>query len=178
MTSGTPDPADLGALALRDALATGALRAVEVTRAYLARIEQREPEVQAWAALDEGYALAQAEALDEKRLAGLPLGPVHGLPVGVKDIVDTQDLPTENGAALDAGRRPEEDAWLVSRLRAAGAVILGKTVTTELAYLAPAKTRNPLAPDHTPGGSSSGSAAAVAAGMVPCLLYTSPSPRD
>jgi Asp-tRNA(Asn)/Glu-tRNA(Gln) amidotransferase A subunit family amidase len=172
MTSGTPDPADLGALALRDALATGTLRAVELTRACLARVAQREPEVQAWAALDEGHALAQAEALDEKRLAGLPLGPLHGLPVGVKDIVDTRDLPTENGAAMDAGRRPEEDAWLVSRLRAAGAVILGKTVTTELAYLAPSKTRNPLALDRTPGGSSSGSAAAVAAGMVPLALGT------
>ncbi len=172
MTSGTPDPADLGALALRDALATGTLRAVELTRACLARIAQREPEVQAWAALDEGHALAQAEALDQKRLAGLPLGPLHGLPVGVKDIVDTRDLPTENGAAMDAGRRPEEDAWLVSRLRAAGAVILGKTVTTELAFLAPSKTRNPLALDRTPGGSSSGSAAAVAAGMVPLALGT------
>jgi Asp-tRNA(Asn)/Glu-tRNA(Gln) amidotransferase A subunit family amidase len=172
MASGTPDPADLNALALRDALASGTLRAVEVTRACLARIAQREPEVQAWAGLDEDYALAQAEALDEKRLAGLPLGPLHGLPVGLKDIVDTQDLPTENGAALDAGRRPEEDAWLVSRLRAAGAVILGKTVTTELAYLAPAKTRNPWALDRTPGGSSSGSAAAVATGMVPLALGT------
>lgn len=172
MATGTPDPADLSALALRDALASGTLRAVEVTRACLARIAQREPEIRAWAGLDEGYALAQAEALDEKRLAGLPLGPLHGLPVGLKDIVDTQDLPTENGAALDAGRRPEQDAWLVSRLRAAGAVILGKTVTTELAYLAPSKTRNPSAPDRTPGGSSSGSAAAVAAGMVPLALGT------
>jgi Asp-tRNA(Asn)/Glu-tRNA(Gln) amidotransferase A subunit family amidase len=172
MANGSPDPLDLSALALRDALASGTLRAVEVTRACLARIAQREPEVQAWAAIDEGHALAQAEVLDEKRLAGMPIGPLHGLPVGVKDIVDTRDLPTENGAALDAGRRPDEDAWLVSRLRAAGAVILGKTVTTELAYLAPARTRNPWALDRTPGGSSSGSAAAVAAGMVPLALGT------
>ena len=166
------DPADLTALAAREQLVSGALSAVELIRACLARIAQREAEVHAWAALDEGHALAQAEALDARRQAGLPVGPLHGLPVGIKDIIDTRDLPTENGAAMDAGRRPEADAWLVSRLRAAGAVILGKTVTTELAYLAPAETRNPWAPDRTPGGSSSGSAAAVASGMVPLALGT------
>ena len=104
------------------------------------------------------------------RLSGRPLGPLHGVPVGVKDIIDTADMPTENGSVLHAGRTPARDATVVSMLRAAGAVIMGKTVTTEFAAYAPGKTRNPHNPAHTPGGSSSGSAAAVAAGMVPLAL--------
>jgi Asp-tRNA(Asn)/Glu-tRNA(Gln) amidotransferase A subunit family amidase len=92
------------------------------------------------------------------------------VPVGLKDIIDTADLPTEDGTALHAGRMPDQDATVVTLLRAAGAVILGKTVTTECAYFSPGKTRNPHDPAHTPGGSSSGSAAAVAAGMVPLAL--------
>src|SRR5690606_8565788 len=103
---------------------------------------------------------------------GNPLGPLHGVPVGVKDIIDTADMPTEDGTVLHAGRTPTHDATVVALLRAAGAVILGKTVTTECAYFAPGKTRNPHNPDHTPGGSSSGSAAAVAAGMVPLAIGT------
>jgi Asp-tRNA(Asn)/Glu-tRNA(Gln) amidotransferase A subunit family amidase len=90
--------------------------------------------------------------------------------VGVKDIYDTTDMPTENGSVLDSGRRPTRDAWVVSRLRAEGAVVLGKTVTTEYACFAPGPTRNPHDPGRTPGGSSSGSAAAVAAGVVPLAL--------
>jgi len=100
------------------------------------------------------------------------LGPLHGLPVGIKDIFDTGDFPTENGSSLDAGRTPKEDAHVVSLLRAAGAIILGKTVTTEFAVYGPGKTRNPHNPEHTPGGSSSGSAAAVADGMVPLAIGT------
>ncbi len=169
---GMRDPADLSALEAREQLDDGALRAVELTSACLRRIALEEPRVQAWAALDERFALEQAGQLDAYRQSGRPLGPLHGVPVGIKDIVDTRDLPTENGNALDAGRRPENDAWLVARLRAAGAVVLGKTVTTECAYLAPAKTRNPHNPEHTPGGSSSGSAAAVASGMVPLAIGT------
>lgn len=168
----TPDLADLSAQSLREPIARGAISAVELTRACLARIARREPEVQAWTSLDPEYALAQAEALDARRRAGLPIGPLHGLPVGIKDIIDTADIPTENGTVMDAGRKPEQDAWLVARLRAAGAVILGKTVTTECAYIAPGKTRNPQDPGRTPGGSSSGSAAAVASGMVPLALGT------
>src|SRR4029078_4708462 len=95
------------------------------------------------------------------------LGPLHGVPVGIKDIIDTADMPTENGTALHKGRTPRDDAGVVSQLRAAGAVILGKTVSTECAYFNPGKTRNPHNPAHTPGGSSSGSAAAVPAPMVP-----------
>ena len=138
------------------------LSALELTQACLEQIEADEPDVQAFAFLDPEHALGQARALDELRKHGRPLGPLHGLPVGVKDIIDTADMPTENGTVLHAGRRPRDDATVVSRLRAAGAVILGKTVTTELAVYAPNKTRNPHHPEHTPGGSSSGSAAAVA----------------
>lgn len=166
------DLADLDALTARERLASGALRAVELTVASLRRIAERDGSVQAWAYLDDQLALAQAERLDTHRQTGQPLGPLHGLPVGVKDIIDTCDLPTENGNALDVGRQPEQDAAVVARLRAAGAVILGKTITTECAYLAPGKTRNPHHPEHTPGGSSSGSAAAVASGMVPLALGT------
>ena len=127
-------------------------------------------EVQAWTFLDPAHALAQARAADEERLTGRPIGLLHGVPVGIKDIIDTADMPTENGSVLHAGRTPSRDAHVVTRLRGAGAVIMGKTVTTEFATRAPGKTRNPHNPAHTPGGSSSGSAAAVAAGMVPLAL--------
>ncbi len=115
-------------------------------------------------------ARADARAADERKRSGEPIGPLHGVPVGLKDIIDTADMPTENGTVLHKGRTPRDDAAVVKALRAAGAVILGKTVTTECAYFAPGKTRNPHNPEHTPGGSSSGSAAAVAAGMVPLAL--------
>jgi Asp-tRNA(Asn)/Glu-tRNA(Gln) amidotransferase A subunit family amidase len=162
----------LGAVAAARQIREGKISSDELTRACLARIEAREPEVQAWAFLDPEHALRQARAADEWRKRGRPLGPLHGLPVGVKDIIDTADMPTENGTVLHAGRRPRQDATLVSLLRAAGAVILGKTVTTELAVYAPNKTRNPHNLEHTPGGSSSGSAAAVADGMVPLAIGT------
>jgi Asp-tRNA(Asn)/Glu-tRNA(Gln) amidotransferase A subunit family amidase len=150
----------------------GRLTAEEYLRAWLARIGEVEETVQAFAFLDREHALEQARAADLRKRLGRPLGPLHGVPVGVKDIVDTADMPTENGTVLHAGRRPSEDAAVVSLLRVAGAVILGKTVTTELAVYAPSKTRNPHNPEHTPGGSSSGSAAAVAAGMVPLAIGT------
>ena len=127
-------------------------------------------QVQAWTFLDPEYALAQARAADQLRLSGRPIGPLHGVPVGLKDIIDTADMPTENGSVLHAGRTPSRDASAVSLLRGAGAVIMGKTVTTEFASCTPGKTRNPHNTEHTPGGSSSGSAAAVAAGMVPLAL--------
>ena len=106
--------------------------------------------MQAFAHLDPDHARAQARALDERKRAGLPLGQLHGLPVAVKDIVDTAGMPTENGSVLHAGRRPLHDAAIVARLRAAGAVLLGKTVTTEFACFAPGKTRNPHDPARTP----------------------------
>lgn len=163
---------ELSAIELRDRLARGALRAVELAEACLARIEEREPEVQAWAWIDRDFVLKQAAMLDAQRGTGRPVGPLHGLPVGIKDIVDTVRIPTENGTVIDAGRVPTDDAWIVSALKRAGAIIMGKTVTTELALFAPGKTRNPHNPAHSPGGSSSGSAAAVAAGMVPLAIGT------
>lgn len=150
----------------------GVFNATELVQACLAQIEAREPEVQAWAFIDHEYALAQARKADEWRAAGKPLGPLHGVPVGIKDVIDTRDMPTEDGTPLHAGCNPWHDAKVVDLLRAAGAIILGKTVTAELATYTPGKTRNPHNPAHTPGGSSSGSAAAVAAGMVPLALGT------
>jgi len=160
-------------LTARDALAAIGRRemtSTELVQACLDRIRAVEPRVEAWAFLDPERALAQARDRDEILADETLLGPLHGLPVGIKDIFDTADMPTENGTVLHAGRRPAEDAMVVTLLRAAGAIILGKTVTTELAVYGPGKTRNPHNPEHTPGGSSSGSAAAVAAEMVPLAL--------
>jgi len=148
----------------------GAATSEQLVAACLKQIEIRESEVQAWTFLDPAYALEQARNADRRQAAGIPLGPLHGVPVGLKDIIDTADMPTENGTVLHSGRCPSADAALVTALRQAGAIILGKTVTTELATYAPGKTRNPHNPAHTPGGSSSGSAAAVAAGMVPLAV--------
>ncbi|WP_210587654.1 amidase [Streptomyces sp. GESEQ-35] len=128
----------------------------------LVRLEQTEPEIRAWVRVDADGASAAARQVAD--------GPLHGLPFGVKDIIDVAGLPTECGSVLRRGRVAEGDAWLVDRLRQAGAVPLGKTVTTEFAYFQPGPTRNPHNPAHTPGGSSSGSAAAVAAGVVPLAL--------
>lgn len=161
-----------GTVELRDRLARGALGALELVELCLDRIAEREGDVGAWAWHDPEFARAQARQLDSHRASGRPIGPLHGLPVGVKDIIDTARIPTENGCALDAGRVPITDAFVVERLRQAGAVIMGKTVTTELAFLRPSATRNPHNLDHTPGGSSSGSAAAVADGMVPLAVGT------
>jgi Asp-tRNA(Asn)/Glu-tRNA(Gln) amidotransferase A subunit family amidase len=166
------DVASLTAAQTLAALLEGRTSAEDVVRGCLARIEADEARVQAWAFVDAERALDQARNVDRVRREGHALGPLHGLPVGVKDIIDTADMPTEDGTVLHAGRRPEYDAVVVERLRSAGAIILGKTVSTELATYAPGKTRNPHNLEHTPGGSSSGSAAAVAAGMVPVALGT------
>jgi Asp-tRNA(Asn)/Glu-tRNA(Gln) amidotransferase A subunit family amidase len=151
-------------------IARGATSAEDYTRACLERIDAVDGEIKAFVHLDRDQALAQARALDERRVQGLPIGPLHGIPVAVKDIIDTADYPTELGSPLAAGRRPWSDAAVVAKLRAAGAVIIGKTVTTEFAYFHPGPTRNPHDHTRTPGGSSSGSAAAVAARMVPLAL--------
>ena len=151
-------------------IARGALSAEDYVRAYLDRIAAVEKDVQAFIHLDPDYALMQARELDKHRSNGHPIGPLHGIPVAIKDIFDTADYPTEYGSPIHAGRRPHADAAAVARLRAAGAVIIGKTVTTEFAYFHPGKTRNPHDPSRTPGGSSSGSAAAVAAGMTPLAI--------
>jgi Asp-tRNA(Asn)/Glu-tRNA(Gln) amidotransferase A subunit family amidase len=164
---------NLHALTAGDAarhIADGVIGAEQLVAACLDRIRAVDGDVQAWAFLDPDHALAQARAADELRLSGAAIGPLHGVPIGLKDIIDTADMPTENGSVLHAGRTPSRDATVVAALRAAGAVIMGKTVTTEFATRFPGKTRNPHNPAHTPGGSSSGSAAAVAAGMVPLAL--------
>jgi Asp-tRNA(Asn)/Glu-tRNA(Gln) amidotransferase A subunit family amidase len=160
----------LSAVDAAQAIRDGVISAEQLMRACLARVDAVDSEVQAWAHLDAPYALERARARDEARSRGEAAGPLHGVPVGIKDIIDTADMPTEDGTVLHAGRLPVADAALVHALRAAGAVIMGKTVTTELATYAPGKTRNPHNPAHTPGGSSSGSAAAVAAGMVPIAV--------
>jgi len=164
--------ADMTALEARDEIARGSIKAVELADACLEAITEREPAVGAWAHLDPAYVINQAEALDRYRASGRAIGPLHGVPIGLKDIIDTRDFPTENGTVCDSGRRPSEDAAIVERLREAGAVIFGKTVTTELAVFTPGKTRNPHDPARTPGGSSSGSAAAVGANMVPLAIGT------
>jgi Asp-tRNA(Asn)/Glu-tRNA(Gln) amidotransferase A subunit family amidase len=163
----------LCALSLCEAAAEvreGRISAVELVTACLDRIAEVDPGIEAWAFLDRDYALMQAQALDLSRAQGKALGPLHGVPVGIKDIFDTGDMPTEFGSPFWTGRTPRRDAVAVAKLRAAGAVIMGKTVTTEYAYFQPGKTRNPHDPKRTPGGSSSGSAAAVSAHMVPCAI--------
>lgn len=144
------------------------LSSERLVRACLKRIEQRESAVAAWQYLDQQYAIDQARMRDRSD----PVGPLHGVPVGVKDLIDTADMPTTYGSSIYAEHRPDRDATCVSLLRAAGAVILGKTVTTEFALFQPGKTANPHDPSRTPGGSSSGSAAAVADKMVPLALGT------
>src|SRR5512144_1580189 len=161
---------DLSAVEAAALIRQGVLTSRELVEGCLARVRQLEPAVQAWTYLDPDHALAQARAADEAKASGAPIGALHGVPVGLKDIIDTADMPTENGSVLHAGRTPSRDAAVTELLRAAGAVIMGKTVTTEFATRTPGKTRNPHDPAPTPGGSSSGSAAAVAAGMVPLAL--------
>lgn len=165
-------PGFLSAADAARAIRDGMLSSEELVAACLARIRELEPRVEAWQFIDAEHALSQARARDLERREGRAVGPLHGVPIGIKDIIDTADMPTEDGTVLHAGRTPERDATVVAMLRAAGAVIMGKTVTTECAYFHPGKTRNPHNPEHTPGGSSSGSAAAVAAGMVPLALGT------
>jgi Asp-tRNA(Asn)/Glu-tRNA(Gln) amidotransferase A subunit family amidase len=166
------EPNELTATEAAARIRRGDLTAEALVQACLQRIEAREPEVQAWTWIDPDYALAQAREADARLAEGQGVGPLHGVPVGVKDIIDTADMPTENGSPMFRGRRPERDAACVTALREAGAIILGKTVTTELANTHPGKTRNPHNPAHTPGGSSSGSAAGVADFHMPLALGT------
>ncbi|MCV3273109.1 amidase [Roseobacter sinensis] len=165
-------PHELTATEAAAHIAAGRLLSVQLVNSCLDRIAETDGDVKAWAHLDPEAALAQAAACDRHRQAGLATGPLHGLPVGLKDIIDTADMPTQRGTPIFAGRQPDEDARVVEMLREAGAVIMGKTVTTELAFMHPSVTRNPMNAEHSPGGSSSGSAAAVAAGHVPLAVGT------
>jgi amidase len=162
------DPARLSASTAAEAIAAGWLTSEALTRACLARIAARDDSVRAWAFLDPELALAAARAADR----GPVRGPLHGVPVGLKDIIDTYDMPTECNSPIWAGRRPYADAACAALIRAAGGIILGKTVTTEFANRHPGPTRNPHDVTRTPGGSSSGSAAAVADFQVPLALAT------
>ncbi|AYY12958.1 amidase [Actinobacteria bacterium YIM 96077] len=151
-------------------LRAGTVSASELASACLDAVAAREDDLRAWAHLDPDAAMARARELDA--VPAGERGPLHGIPVGIKDIIDTADLPTEYGSPIYAGHHPAEDADVVARLRRAGAIILGKTVTTEFALFHPGATTNPHDPARTPGGSSSGSAAAVGAGTVPLALGT------
>ncbi len=166
------DPTHLSAVELAAKIRSGECRCEEAAAAYLDRIAASEPDVRAWAHIDPSYVMEQARQADRLRGTGQPAGALHGVPFAVKDIFDTADMPTEYGSPIFAGRKPTRDAAAVARLREAGAILIGKTVTTELAVYQPGKTRNPHHSGHTPGGSSSGSAAAVAANMAPLALGT------
>jgi Asp-tRNA(Asn)/Glu-tRNA(Gln) amidotransferase A subunit family amidase len=158
----------LDATAIAQKIATGEATCEAVVRDCVARIAVRDGTVKAWVNFDPELALAQARTLDR----GPKRGPLHGVPVGIKDIIDTFDMPTEMGSPIYRGHRPPADAACVALLRRAGAIILGKTVTCEFAGMAPGVTTNPHNAAHTPGGSSSGSAAAVADHMVAAALGT------
>ena len=155
-----------------EAIRDGRISSEALVEACLKRIEETDSVIHAWAYLDAGMALDQARDLDRIRKAGRATGPLHGVPVGLKDIVDTKDMPTQRGTPIFSDRQSETDARLVEYLREAGAVIMGKTKTTELAFMHPTDTTNPFDPARTPGGSSSGSAAAVAARHVPLAIGT------
>jgi aspartyl-tRNA(Asn)/glutamyl-tRNA(Gln) amidotransferase subunit A len=160
----------LGAREAAERIRRGEIASADLTAACLERIAKLEPTVLAWAHLDRDGAMAAARERDAEARAGRPRGPLHGVPVGIKDIFDVAGMPTTAGARAFAHTRPTRDCGAVARLRAAGAVIIGKTHTTQFAFRDPAPTRNPWDPSHTPGGSSSGSAAAVAARMVPVAI--------
>src|SRR5215831_14441244 len=158
----------LGATEIVAKIAAGEITCEAVVRACIERIAARDPIVKAFVNFDPELALTQAHALDREPRRG----PLHGVPIGVKDVIDTFDMPTEMGSPIYRGNRPMADAACVALLRRAGAVILGKTATCELAGMAPAATTNPHNAAYTPGGSSSGSAAGVADFMVPAALGT------
>jgi amidase len=159
---------ELTATEITRAIARGETSAVAVAQACLDRIAEREPQVGAWTFIDPELVLRQARALD----AAPRRGALHGVPVGIKDIIDTADMPTEYGSPIHAGHRPHMDAVCVALTRRAGGLIMGKTVTAEFANRHPGKTRHPRDPRRTPGGSSSGSGAAVGDFMVPLALGT------
>jgi amidase len=163
---------ELTAVQASQAMAEGRLTSEALVSACLERIAAREEDVRAWAFIDPAQALTQARAADALRAKGGARSPLHGMPVGIKDVIDTYDMPTQYGSPIYAGHRPAADAACVSLIRELGGVILGKTVSTEFATRHPNKTRNPHSPLHTPGGSSSGSGASVADFMVPLALGT------
>jgi Asp-tRNA(Asn)/Glu-tRNA(Gln) amidotransferase A subunit family amidase len=160
----------LSAKQLVDKVKKSELSSVEVANSFIERIEEFEKKVHAWAFFDKTSFLEKAKEADDWRLSGKPLGPLHGLPVAIKDIFKTDDMPTGYGTPIKEGQRSKNESEVVKLLKNAGAIIMGKTVTTELAYFDPGKTTNPHDYSRTPGGSSSGSAAAVATFMAPVAI--------
>ena len=146
------------------------ITSVELCKIYIDRINKFEKDVKAWAHFDKKLLLEKAAEADEHRNLGKPLGPLHGIPVAVKDIVGTLDMPTECGTSIRKGKSYSQNAEIVDLLISAGAIVMGKTATSELAFLGPPKTTNPHDYSRTPGGSSSGSAAAVASFMAPLAI--------
>lgn len=163
---------DVDAAGMARLLASGGATASEIATQLIHRIERDEPRFRAWAQFDAALVLAQAQASDRRRRSGRALSALDGVPIAFKDNIDTADWPTEMGSPIHAGRRPREDAAIVIKVKQLGMVILGKTVTTPFGMNAPAPTRNPADPAHTLGASSVGSAAAIAAGMVPLTINT------
>lgn len=151
-------------------ICSGQLSSEQLVQHHLGIIADNDEQIKAWVHFDAEKALENAKAMDDIRRHGQPVGALHGIPIGVKDIYDTADYPTEYGSSIHAGRQPTQDCVAVSRLKEAGAVIMGKTVTTEFAFMHPSDTHNPHNLDYSPGGSSSGSAASVAAGHVPLAV--------
>ena len=166
------DIISLSANELVEKLKSGDISCVDACQAYIERINKFEKDVKAWSFFDKKLLLEKAKEKDEYRKSGKPVGPLHGLPIGVKDIIGTEDMPTECGTTLRKGMSESSDAEVINLLKVAGAIVMGKTVTTELAYFDPGKTTNPHDKTRTPGGSSSGSAAAVAAHMTPLSIGT------
>ena len=166
------EPNTLTAMEAAASISSGSLSSVDLVQSCLDQISKTDDQIKAWEYIDGENALEQAAECDRIRRHGKSTGPLHGVPVGLKDIIDTVDMPTQLGTSVFEGRQTTKDARIVERLRESGAVIMGKTVTTELAFLHPSKTRNPHDLDRTPGGSSSGSAAAVAANHVPITVGT------
>ena len=146
------------------------LTSVEICEKYLERIKKFEKDVKAWAHFDKKLLLEKAAESDEHRRSGKPLGPLHGIPIALKDIIGTVDMPTECGTVIRKGKSFSQNAEIVDLLLSAGAIVMGKTATSELAFLGPPKTTNPHDHTRTPGGSSSGSAASVASFMAPLSI--------
>ena len=195
---------NLSAQQLLKKLKNKQLTSVELCKAYINQKKKYDKNIQAWEYFNEKKLLSDAKKSDNHRKKLKSLGVLHGLPVALKDIISTSEMPTKYGARIKLKKKNNSDAKIVELLKKAGAIIMGKTVTCELAFLSPSKTKNPHDYSRTPGGSSSGSAAVIASDMAPlsigtqtggsvirpasycgvvgykptCLLYTSPSPRD
>ena len=165
-----PNPNELTATQAAHAVAKRSITATELAEACLNRIESLDARLKAWVYVDREAVLAEARAADQALSSGRPLGPLHGVPVGLKDIYYTANIPTRAGSEVYKDFVPEFDATSVTLLKRAGALMLGKAVTTEFACLDPSPTVNPWNAAHTPGGSSSGSAVAVASRMCPAAL--------